>query len=228
MDIDRLIFTFFNAEVAKQYLPQVLEGAWVTILLGLAVIGAGLAGGLLLAFLRSFRIRALNFFIVGFVDIMRALPPLVLIILFYYALPSIGLSLSAFAATWLALALVLAAFSEEIFWSGIASLPYGQVEASRSTGMSHTQTMIYIVLPQACKMMIAPLTNRVIATVKGTAYGSVAALNEILNQATSATSFAGNPTPLTLGAIGYLLIFIPVVVAGRMVEKRYGNARKRV
>ncbi len=228
MDIDRLIFTFFNAEVAAEYLPQVLEGAWVTILLGLAVIGAGLAGGVLLAFLRSFRIRALNFFIIGFVDIMRSLPPLVLIILFYYALPSVGVSLSAFAATWLALALVLAAFSEEIFWAGIASLPYGQVEASRSTGMTHTQTMLYVVLPQACRMMLAPLTNRVIATVKGTAYGSVAALNEILNQATSATSFAGNPTPLTLGAIGYLLIFIPVVVAGRMIEKRYGNVRKRI
>lgn len=228
MDIDRLIFTFFNAEVAAEYLPQVLEGAWVTILLGLAVIGSGLAGGVLLAFLRSFRIRALNFFIIGFVDIMRSLPPLVLIILFYYALPSVGVSLSAFAATWLALALVLAAFSEEIFWAGIASLPYGQVEASRSTGMTHTQTMLYVVLPQACRMMLAPLTNRVIATVKGTAYGSVAALNEILNQATSATSFAGNPTPLTLGAIGYLLIFIPVVVAGHMIEKRYGNVRKRI
>jgi polar amino acid transport system permease protein len=63
------------------------------------------------------------------------------------------------------------------------------------------------------------------ATTKGTAYGSVAALNEILNQATSATSFAGNPTPLMLGALGYLVIFLPVVIAGRYIERRHGAGR---
>ena len=225
MQLEQLVFTFFNGEVAARYLPQILKGAVVTIELGLAIIAAGLAMGLLLAYLRSLPSRALRLVIRIWVDIFRALPPLVLIILFYYALPFLGFSLSAFAATWLALTLVLAAFSEEVFWAGIESQPRGVMEAARSTGLTHTQAMAHVILPQACRLMIAPLTNRVIAITKGTAYGSVAALNEILNEATSATSFAGNPTPLMLGAIGYLVIFLPVVIAGRYIERRHGVGR---
>ncbi|SEK12729.1 polar amino acid transport system permease protein [Variovorax sp. OK605] len=225
MQLDKLVFTFFNGDIAARYLPQVLDGARVTIELGLAVIAAGLALGMLLAYLRSLPIRGLPLAVSTLVDIFRALPPLVLIILLYYALPFLGLSLGAFASTWLALTLVLAAFSEEVFWAGIESQPRGVMEAARSTGLTHTQAMVHVLLPQSCRLMVAPLTNRVIAITKGTAYGSVAALNEILNQATSATSFAGNPTPLMLGALGYLIIFLPVVIAGRYIERRHGAGR---
>lgn len=223
MNLDALRFTFFNSEVGLQYLPQIWSGAIVTIELGAAIIVSGLALGLFLAYLRTFPVRPVRWLIAGFVDSFRALPPLVLIILLYYALPFVGISMGAFAATWLSLTLVLAAFSEEVFWAGIATQPRGISEAARSTGMSHTQTMVWIVLPLACRMMIAPLTNRVIAITKGTAYGSVAALSELLNQATSATSFAGNPTPLVMGAAGYLIIFLPVVIAARWIERRYGH-----
>ena len=225
MQFDKLVFTFFNGDIAARYLPQVLDGARVTIELGLAVIAAGLALGIVLAYLRSLPVRGLPLLVSTLVDILRALPPLVLIILLYYALPFLGLSLGAFASTWLALTLVLAAFSEEVFWAGIESQPRGVMEAARSTGLSHTQAMVHVLLPQSCRLMVAPLTNRVIAITKGTAYGSVAALNEILNQATSATSFAGNPTPLMMGALGYLVIFLPVVVAGRYIERRHGAGR---
>jgi len=225
MQFDKLVFTFFNGDIAARYLPQVLDGARVTIELGLAVIAAGLALGIVLAYLRSLPVRGLPLLVSTLVDILRALPPLVLIILFYYALPFLGLSLGAFASTWLALTLVLAAFSEEVFWAGIESQPRGVMEAARSTGLSHTQAMVHVLLPQSCRLMVAPLTNRVIAITKGTAYGSVAALNEILNQATSATSFAGIPTPLMLGALGYLVIFLPVVIAGRYIERRHGAGR---
>ena len=225
MQLDKLVFTFFNGDIAARYLPQVLNGARVTIELGLAVIAAGLALGIVLAYLRSLPVRGLPLLVSTLVDILRALPPLVLIILLYYALPFLGVSLGAFASTWLALTLVLAAFSEEVFWAGIESQPRGVMEAARSTGLTHTQAMVHVLLPQSCRLMVAPLTNRVIAITKGTAYGSVAALNEILNQATSATSFAGNPTPLMLGALGYLVIFLPVVVAGRYIERRHGAGR---
>src|SRR5690606_22973882 len=97
----------------------------------------------------------------------------------------------------------LAAFAEETYWSGIRSLPKGQAEAARSTGLSWFQTMRLVILPQAIRMTLAPLTNRVLAITKNTALGSVVALTEILNVAQSATSNAGNPTPLTLGAIAY-------------------------
>ena len=222
MDLDRLIFTFFNVEVAERYWRQVADGAIVTIELGISIVVAGLISGFFLAYIRSFQNSALRIFIISFVNIFRSLPPLVLIILFYYAFPFLGISFSAFTATWLSLTLVLAVYSEEVFWAGMESQPKGVVEAARSTGMNHSQTMLFVVMPQATRLMVAPLTNRVIAITKGTAYGSVAALNEILNEATSATSFAGNPTPLMLGALGYILIFLPIVIFGRWVEFKYG------
>jgi len=218
---DRFVFSFFNLDIARQYLPAIAKGFVTTVQLAIAVIIAGVLLGLLLALLRSFRYKAVNFFIILFADIMRALPPLVLIILLFFALPYAGLSLAAFAATWVALSLVLAAFAEEIFWAGIVAVPRGQWEAARSTGLSKLQTLGYVVLPQAVRMTIPPLTNRVIAITKGTALGSVVALSEILNQATSSTSQAGNATPMTLGALAYLILFIPVVMFGRWVETRF-------
>jgi len=218
---DRFVFSFFNLDIARQYLPAIAKGFVTTVALAIAVIFAGVLLGLALALLRAYRNKLVNFFIIIFADILRALPPLVLIILLFFALPYAGLSLDAFAATWLALSLVLAAFAEEIFWAGIVAVPRGQWEAARSTGLDKLQTLSQVVLPQAVRMTIPPLTNRVIAITKGTALGSVVALSEILNQASSATSQAGNATPMTVGALAYLLLFIPVVMFGRWVETRY-------
>ena len=218
---DRFVFSFFNLEVARQYLPAILDGMLVTIGLALVIIAAGVLLGLLLAVLRTFAYRLINLLIIVFADVMRALPPLVLIILLYFALPLAGMSLGAFASTWLALTLVLAAFAEEIFWAGILAVPRGQWEAARSTGLGRLQTLQDVVLPQAVRMTVPPLTNRVIAITKGTALGSVVALSEILNQASSSASLAGNATPLTMGALAYLVLFLPVVIFGRWVETRF-------
>ena len=218
---DRFVFSFFNLEVAQQYLPAILDGMVTTIGLALVVIAAGLALGLLLALLRTFHLRMANLLIVVFADVMRALPPLVLIILLFFALPFTGVSLGAFACTWLALTLVLAAFAEEIFWAGILAVPKGQWEAARCTGLGRLQTLQQVVLPQAVRMTVPPLTNRVIATTKGTALGSVVALSEILNQASSSASLAGNATPMTMGAAAYLALFLPVVIFGRWIETRF-------
>jgi polar amino acid transport system permease protein len=218
---DRFVFSFFNLEVARQYLPAILDGMVTTVGLALVVIAAGLALGLLLALLRTFHLRVANLLIVVFADVMRALPPLVLIILLFFALPFTGVSLGAFACTWLALTLVLAAFAEEIFWAGILAVPKGQWEAARCTGLGRRQTLQQVVLPQAVRMTVPPLTNRVIATTKGTALGSVVALSEILNQASSSASLAGNATPMTMGAAAYLALFLPVVIFGRWIETRF-------
>ncbi|MEO8718207.1 MAG: amino acid ABC transporter permease [Burkholderiales bacterium] len=225
MQLERLADTFFNLQVMQQYLPKIVEGFFVTVQIALAVVLAGIASGLLLALLRAFRIRVLNFFIIVGVDVLRALPPLVLIIGFYFALPTIGIRMSAWIATWLALSLVLMAFAEEIFWAGILAVPKGQWEAARSTGLSFVQTLTDVVMPQAVRLTIPPLTNRTIAITKGTALGAVVAVGEILYQAQTAYSFSYNPSPLLLGAVAYLILFIPVVYFGRWVETRFAWKR---
>jgi polar amino acid transport system permease protein len=170
-------------------------------------------------------IRPLNWLIIFVVDLFRSLPPLVIIVLIYFGLPSVDLSPSGFVSTWLSLAFVLMAFSEEIFWAGITSVAKGQWEAARSTGLSFGQTLRHVVLPQAFRLTIPPLTNRTIAITKGTALGTVVAVTEILGQASSAMSNSYNPSPLMLGAAAYLVLFLPVVVAARWVETRFAWKR---
>jgi polar amino acid transport system permease protein len=217
---DRFLETFFNAKVMARYLPDIAYGMVVTVELALIVIVTGLAAGLALALLRSLGLRLVNLLIVFTVDLFRALPPLVIIVFIYFGLPALELSPSGFVSTWLSLMLVLMAFSEEIFWAGITSIPRGQWEAARSTGLSYGQTLINVVLPQALRLTIPPLTNRTIAITKGTALASVVAVSEILGAASSAVSNSYNPSPLTLGAAAYLILFFPMVVFGRWLETR--------
>src|SRR5256885_4805091 len=217
---DRFLDAFFNARVMAKYLPAIAHGTLVTIELAALVIVSGLAAGLALALLRSLGIRPLNWLIIGTVDLFRSLPPLVVIVLIYFGLPSVDVSPSGFISTWLSLALVLMAFSEEIFWAGITSIAKGQWEAARSTGLSYGQTLMHVVLPQAIRLTIPPLTNRTIAITKGTALGTVVSVSEILGQASSALTNSYNPSPLTLGAGAYLILFFPMVVVGRWLETR--------
>ncbi len=223
--LDRFLSSFFNAEVAARYVAPMLDGMLLTVGLGLCVIATGLVLGLALAVLRIQHVRFVNAFIVAFADIFRALPPLVVIILLFFAFPYIELSMSAFTATWLALSLVLAAFTEEIFWAGMLAIPKGQWEAARSTGLGAWATLVHVILPQAVRMTVPPLTNRTIAITKGTALGSVVALHEVLNVSSAASSEAGNATPLVMGAVAYLILFIPFVVLGRWVETRFNWKR---
>jgi polar amino acid transport system permease protein len=223
--LSRFADSFLNWQVMAQYAPKILEGTWVTVQLALAVVIAGIVAGMFLSIVRTFRLEPLNLVIVLTVDVLRALPPLVIIVIFYFALPTVGIRLSAWAATWLALSLVLMAFAEEIFWAGILAVPKGQWEAARSTGLDFLQTLRDVVLPQAVRLTIPPLTNRTIAITKNTALGAVIAVGEILYQAQSAYSFSYNPSPLLLGAVAYLMLFIPVVILGRWVETRFAWKR---
>src|SRR4051795_7565274 len=221
----RFLDAFFKPELMARYAPAIAQGALTTVEIALAVVLTGLALGLALAVVRSFRLAPLNFLIVGFVDILRALPPLVLVLLVFFGLPNIGINLPSFAVLWVVLSLVLAAFAEEIFWAGILSIPKGQWEAARSTGFGFLGTLVNIVLPQAIRLTVPPITNRTVAITKNTALGMVIGVPEILNQATSAQSFSGNATPLMMGALAYIVLFIPVVAFGRFLETRFAWRR---
>ena len=217
--------TFFKPNIIGQYLPSILKGVVTTIEIALAVVVTGLALGLALAVVRSFQFKPLNALIVIVVDMFRALPPLVIVLLVYFGLPNVGLSIPSFAVLWLVLSLVLAAFAEEIFWAGILSVPKGQWEAARSTGLTFIRTLGYIVLPQAVRLTVPPLTNHTVAITKNTALGMVIGVPEILNQATTAQSFSANATPLMMGALAYIVLFVPVVALGRFLETRFAWRR---
>jgi len=216
-----MIDSFFNPRIMSEVLPSIIAGMWITLSLSLLVIISGTVLGLGLATVRALQNRPVNLLIVLFVDAFRAIPPLVILIVAFFALPYVGIQMSGFLAAWLCLSLVLAAFSEEIFWASILSVHKGQWEAARSTGFTFLQTLRYVVLPQAMRLALPPLTNRAIAIGKSTALASVVAVPEILNQASSAQAQFANASPLTLAAIAYLVIFIPLVVLSRWIESRF-------
>jgi polar amino acid transport system permease protein len=223
--MDRFIDTFFKPSVIASTWPNILDGMLITVELALVVVATGLAVGLVLALLRTAELKLLNVAIVVFVDVLRAVPPLVMVLIIYFGLPNVGLTLSSFAVLWLVLSAVLAAFAEEIFWAGILSVRRGQWDAARSTGLTFLDTLAFVVLPQTFRMVLPPLVNRTIAITKNTALGTVIGVPELLNQATTAVSFLSNATPLTLAAIGYLIIFVPVVLLGSWLEQRFAFRR---
>lgn len=221
----RFLEVFADPVVAARYGPDILLGVAVTVGIGIAVVVTGISAGLALAVARVAGFKPANLAIRFFVDIMRALPPLVIILVVYFGLPNVGIVLPSYIVLWLSLSAVLAAFSEEIFWAGITSVATGQWWAARSTGLGFGQTLAYVVLPQAVRLAVPPLTNRTISITKNVALGSAIGVSEILGRAMSAQSFSGNATPLTIAAVLYLLLFMPLVIASRGLERTFGWKR---
>jgi polar amino acid transport system permease protein len=215
------LFTFFNTKVLLAALPDIAWGFVVTVALAALVVVAGLAIGLVLGVVRTAGWRLVNWPMIVLVDLLRSVPPLVLIVLLFFGLPSAGIDLSGFLATWVALTAILAAFTEEIIWAAIQAIPAGNREAARSLGLTVWQSMRLVVLPQAIRIAVPALTNRTIAIIKGTAFGSVVGVSEILGASQSAMSFSGNPSPLILGAVAYLILFAPIVMAARRIESMF-------
>ncbi|MGO3870901.1 MAG: amino acid ABC transporter permease [Alcaligenes sp.] len=219
--MDQILYYFFNWTLISPHLPEIMQGFWVTLQMAVMTVVLGTVLGLALAVLRCYGWRPVNILMTLYVDVFRAIPQLVIIVLVFFALPSVGIVIEPVPATVLALSLVLSAFAEEIFWSGIASVPTGQWEAGRSTGMGFSQTLFAIILPQAVRLAIPPLTNRAIGITKGTTLGSVIAVPELLNVSSNIQSTIANPTAFTAGAILFCLIFFPFVYLTRVLERRY-------
>ncbi|MEH3127578.1 amino acid ABC transporter permease [Agrobacterium cavarae] len=222
-----LINTFFNYEVLLQSLPQLMWGLVVTLQIGIVSIVAGLVGGLVLAVTRLYAPRAIVLLIRVYVDVFRSIPLLVLLIVIYYALPFVGIRLSPFFSAVTALSLVSAAYTAEIFRAGIDAIPVGQFEASAALGLSNRHTMADIILPQAIRIVIPPLTNNSINVLKDTALASVVAMPDLLKQATQAQALSANPTPLIGAALIYVLLLWPMVAVVSRLEVRFGAGRRR-
>jgi polar amino acid transport system permease protein len=218
---------FFNAEIAQAALPIVLQGLLNTVLLSLMVVPLGLLGGLVLALLAHSRSRLIRWPLIAWVDFFRAFPPLVLLILLFAGLPFAGLELGGFACVAIAFFLNTGAYYGEILRAGIESIPRGQVEAARSTGLSGLQAMIYIVLPQAVRNVLPDLLSNTLEVVKLTALGSVVAVPELLFQARQAQSVTYNATPIVMAAVVYFLILWPVVRLLSRLENRALHASTR-
>ena len=125
----------FPSLIGRDVTLRMIDGFFVTVHLAILIVVSGIVIGFALAVLRAFQIKPVNWFMVFWVYFFRAVPPLVILIIFYFAFPYIGIRLSGFVAVYISMSLVLAAFAEEIFWAGILSVDKGHWEAARSTGL---------------------------------------------------------------------------------------------
>jgi polar amino acid transport system permease protein len=159
---------------------------------------------------------------IGFVEVFRAAPALIVLIWIYYALPVlVGVNLSSFVSAVLGLTLVQTAYEAEIFRAGIEAIERGQIEAARSLGMSGGQTMRRIVLPQAVQIMIPPFISTTAGLLKYSSLASVIAVYELLNQGTNLIQQSFRPLEVyTAVAILYLAMILPISQASRVLEHK--------
>ncbi|MCX8032372.1 MAG: amino acid ABC transporter permease [Thermoleophilia bacterium] len=219
--MSELLNTYFNPGIFRDslwILIKTLPTVFAILFLSLAF---SYLWGLVLSLLRLSRFRLLRYLSGAYIDFFRGLPLLMLLMFVYYALPYVGVRLSPLVSSVLALTLCYGAYSAEIFRAGILAIPRGQIEAARSLGMTHVQAMRYVVLPQAIRLVIPPLTNELIAMIKDTSLCSVIAVAELLFRAKELMGVVANPTPVTVAAIIYVIFTIPLIrLAARLETKR--------
>ncbi|HPD91716.1 MAG: amino acid ABC transporter permease [Rhodobacter sp.] len=218
---------FFNMDVLRRAFPMLLRGLWYTLGLGITAIVLGSVLGTLICIMRLYAPRPLRMLAVLYIDLVRAIPVLVLLILIYYALPFAGITLSSFSAAATALTLVLAAFTAEVVRAGIEATPKGQFEAASALGLGFWLTMRKVILPQAIRIVIPPHASNCVSVIKDTALASVVALSDLLKQATDAQALFANPTPLIGAAIIYVALLWPMVRLTSWLERRAQRAYAR-
>ncbi len=209
--MDAFLYNFANMDILTLVWPQLWRGLVITLELSAAVVPLGVLFGLFVASAQSFGIRSVNAVMIAYTDFLRSFPPLVLLVFAYYAMPFIGIELSTFMAVVLALTLNTSAYFAEVFRAGIESVPKGQIEAARATGINSTHCLIYIVLPQALRKMLPDLISNILETIKLTSLASVVALPELLRMARMAQGNTFNATPLVAAALMYLILLWPIV-----------------
>jgi polar amino acid transport system permease protein len=223
---------FFQPEIAADLFPRIVTvGVKNTIIYTTIAFVGGLAIALPLALLRLSSVRPYRWFAATYIELLRGVPAIVTLIAIGFAVP-IALDIRVpgkYGPAGLALALVAAAYMAETIRAGIQAVPRGQTEAARSLGMSPARTMVSVVIPQAFRIMIPPLTNELVLLLKDSSLvfvlGTTAETVELAKYGREAVSRTFNGTPLTVVALLYLALSLPLTRLAAWLERRGARAR---
>ncbi len=210
----------WHFEVVWDYQSVFYRGAVITAELTVIAFLIGIIGGLLIAFARLSKYRALQAPAAFYVEAFRSTPALVQLVWIYYALPIMtGLQLSAFVSVAFGLGLHTIAYFGEIFRGGILSIDRGQMDAAKSVGMRYRQAMWRIILPQAVRRMVPPFMNETANLVKLTTLGSVLAVYELLHASNNLITATYRPLEVyTTVAVAFAVIIYPIIYFSRRLE----------
>jgi polar amino acid transport system permease protein len=231
-DWARIQRAYLDPEVARDMFPDVMGAARNTLVITLGAFAFGLVLGLVLALMRLSPIRPYRWIAAVYIEVFRGIPALVTLILVGFVLPiTLGYRLPSRTATAIVgLGIVAAAYLAETVRAGIQAVPKGQVEAARSLGMSPTRTTISIVLPQAFRIIIPPLTNELVLLIKDSSLvfvlGSTVESRELTQFGRDAVSRTFNGTPVVVIAVLYLALTIPMTRLTAALERRGARAAR--
>ncbi|MGW6131285.1 amino acid ABC transporter permease [Cellulomonas sp. NPDC055163] len=232
-DWARVSTQLFNPAVAADMASSLPGALKNTVVYTIAAFAIGLSLGTVLALMRLSSVGPYRWIATLYIEFFRGIPALLVVIAFGYAVPiALGVRIeSVVAKAGLALGMVSAAYIAETLRAGIQAVPKGQVEAARSLGMSPTRTLVQVVIPQAFRIVLPPMTNELILLTKDTSLISVVGLlptqfdltkvgRDMLNSAT------GGLTALFVVGACYLVITIPLGLVARWLERRTGGGSR--
>jgi His/Glu/Gln/Arg/opine family amino acid ABC transporter permease subunit len=194
-------------DIIVTYLPALLKGAVVTLEVSLLTMVIATVAGTFLALMRVSGNRFLRIVSMIYMWIMRGTPLLLVLFFVYYAFPSWGIRLPAFAAAVLAMSMNSAAYKGEIIRSGIQAIPRGQLESAMAIGMSYSQAMRRIILPQAVRVIIPPYINNSILLIKNSALVSAITVTDLMLNSQQIYSATYRPVEI-LGTAGVLYLMM--------------------
>ena len=226
---------FANWDIAKGLFPDVVTvGLRNTLIFTITGFALGLAGGLVLALMRLSSAAPYRWFALAYIEVFRGLPALLIFVFVGtgvpLAFPGTNLPGGVYGQAALSLGLVSAAYMAETIRAGIEAVPRGQMEAARTLGMSHGKAMRSIVVPQALRIVIPPLTNELVLLFKDSSLalflGITLQQRELSKYANDVASQKGNSTPIIIAAVCYLVITIPLSYLARRLEARQKRGRR--
>jgi len=225
---------FFDLDVAVTMFPKIITIAMKnTIIYTLSAYVVGLVLGLIVALMRLSSVAPYRWLALTYIEIFRGLPVLVVFLIFGFGLPvafqGLEFPFEPYGTVAIALGLVTAAYMAETFRAGIEAVPRGQMEAARSLGMPYMRAMVSIVIPQAIRIVIPPMTNALVLLFKDS---SLVYVLGVTSQTTELTKFGGDvaaeyadTTPLVVAGMAYLVITVPLGYVVRRLEAKQRRVR---
>jgi polar amino acid transport system permease protein len=207
-----------------EFMPILLLGVKLTILVTLGSLVISTVLGLLWALMRVSSVRLLSGIALTIINLIRGIPIIVQLFYIYFVLPDFGITLTALQAAIIGLGIAYSAYQAENFRAGIEAIDHGQVEAAQSIGMGWGLMMRRVILPQAVRIVLPPYGNIMIMMLKDSSQASTITVAELALQGKLiASATFQNSTVFTLVALLYLCMSIPLILLVGRLEKRFGR-----
>jgi polar amino acid transport system permease protein len=206
---------------AVEFVPILLQGVWLTIVVTVGSLVLSTVLGLVWALMRVSGIRVLTGLSAAVINVIRGIPIIVLLFYIYFVMPDFGIALSALQAAIIGLGIAYSAYQAENFRAGIEAIDKGQIEAAQTIGMGWWLTMRRVVLPQAVRIILPPYGNIMIMMLKDSSQASTITVAELALQGKLiASSTFKNTSVFTLVALMYLTMSIPLILLVRHFENK--------